>query len=118
MTRVGQWLTDVEPRVGSSLESVTEATEPSNWVLDQTIDIGYRFPERPRISVMWFTVGESGNVGISFIQSKPYESNLAVLSPCKPNRLVTLSSGSDYRNCNQMTNHLVTGRQVSIHLIR
>ena len=118
MTRVGQWLMDVEPGVGSSLESVTEATEPSNWVLDQTIDIGYRFPERPRISVMWFTVGESGNVGISFIQSKPYESNLAVLSPCKPNRLVTLSSGSDYRNCNQMTNHLVTGRQVSIHLIR
>ena len=94
-TRVGQWLTDVEPGVGSSSESVTEPTEPSNWVLDQTIDTGYRCPEPPRGSTMWFTVAESGNVGIILIQSKPFEADLAVLSPSKPNRLVTLSSGSN-----------------------
>ena len=95
MTRVGQWLMDVEPGVGSSSESVTEPTEPSNWVVDQTIDTGCRHPSAPRGSWLSFTVDESGNVGISFLQTKPYETDLAVLSPSKPNRLVTLSSGSN-----------------------
>ena len=96
MTRVGRWLMDVEPgRVGSSSASVTEPTEPNNWVLDQTIDTGYKWPETSRRSGMLFAVGESGNIGISFWKNKPYESDLSVLSPSKPNHLVTLSSGPD-----------------------
>ena len=95
-TRVGRWLTDVEPGgAGTSSASVTEPTEPSNWVLDQTIDTGYRWPEPPRGSGMLFTVGESGNIGISFPKTEPIETDLSILSPSKPNHLVTLSSGSD-----------------------
>ena len=43
---------------------------------------------------MPFTVGESGDIGISFCKTEPYETDLFILSPSKPNSSVSLSSGS------------------------
>ena len=94
-SRVHQWLTGVEPGgAASSSASVIEPTEPSNWVLDEVIDTGCRYPEPPGDSMMSFTVGESGDIGISFVKTDPLENDLFILSPSKPERLVSLSSGS------------------------
>ena len=94
-SRVHHWLAGVEPGgVASSSVSVAEPTQPSNWVLDESIDTGCRNPEPPRGSAMWFTVGESGDIGISFYKTKPDKSHLFILSPSKPKHLVSLSSGS------------------------
>ena len=90
--KVANWLKGVDSGQGSSTVSAAELTEQSEWNLVNTIDIGYCHPRR---SVMWFSVGESGNIGISLIRSNPYENTLFMLYPSHPTSPVILSSGTE-----------------------
>ena len=80
---------------GSSIISIEEPTAKSDWFRLDTIDTGYCYPEQPRGSGMWFSVGESGTIGVSFNRVRPDDSTLSVLHPSNPTNRVTLSSGTD-----------------------
>ena len=44
---------------------------------------------------MWFSVGESGNIGISFVRTHPIETTLSMPYPSHPASSVILSSGTE-----------------------
>ena len=61
---VVDWLKGVNSGQASSSASVEEPTKRSEWILVDTIDTGYYYPEPPGGSGLWMSVGESGNIGI------------------------------------------------------
>ena len=93
--RVVNWLKGVDSGQASSTVSAAELTEQSEWNLVNEIHTGYCHPESPRASVMWFSVGESGSIGISFVKSRLDETTLSMLHPSHPTSPVILSSGTE-----------------------
>ena len=93
--RVVDWLKGVESGQGSSRASAAELAKQSEWNLVNMIDTGYCDPESPRGSVMWLSVGESGNIGTSLFRTSPDESTLFMLYPSHPTSPVVLSSDTE-----------------------
>ena len=122
--RVVDWLKGVDSGQGSSTVSAAKLTEQSEWNLVNRIDTSFRHPKPPRSSGMWFSVGESGNIGISFVRSHPDETTLSMLYPSHPTSPVVLTSGTERFHWNPVFLK-VSGREylavpcftdVSIHL--